>query len=292
MPSLPMYKISAPSDAKEFENILMDYSGRIYGGRSTLLGRNGQAQHGVDVVVTRDDSSIICVQCKDVTQKAVTRTNIDNWIEEAEQSIIPMVRFVIAVASYRDATIQEYVYSLSQKRVLQGKIPVEIVFWEDIEHFLKLNKDFLQLYYPYLANQQIGTNAENSNVLIKAPYDLKNAFLNEFVKYHVREYIEVDIFVGFPYDFAVMCDQFELSVQQIMYRAIMLRDSDMYHEITQFMNALHELTSCWSSLAELVNEKMVRVIAIHIRNEQETYNALIDMLRTTVLKHLDTILDF
>lgn len=64
MPSLSMYKISAPTDPKEFENLLLDFAAVRYKGNATLLGRQGQKQHGVDVVVTRGDYSLVCVQCK------------------------------------------------------------------------------------------------------------------------------------------------------------------------------------------------------------------------------------
>ncbi len=84
MPALSMYKISAPSDPKEFENLLLDYSAAIYGGEASLLGRQGQAQHGIDVVVIRHDNSIVCVQCKNVKDSSVTTDRIDQWIKEAE----------------------------------------------------------------------------------------------------------------------------------------------------------------------------------------------------------------
>ncbi len=150
MPSLAMYPISPTKDEKEFEHILLDFGQNVYGGQASLFGRKGQAQHGIDVVVNRLDGSRVCIQCKDYISTSVTTAKIDAWIAEAEQSAFQFQLFVIAVAAHTDARLQEYVFRVSDQRMADGKFPVNIIFWEDIEHFIKRRPELLKLYYPML----------------------------------------------------------------------------------------------------------------------------------------------
>lgn len=292
MPSLSMYKISAPTDAKEFENILLDYSANVYCGRATLLGRQGQTQHGVDVVVTRADFSKVCVQCKDIANRSITKTNIDHWISESETSPIKMQLFVIAVAGERDAPLQEYVYQKTENRMREGKYPVEIIFWDDIEHFIKSRADILQIYYPFLYQENYGIRKYDMDKypeLIKSEGELKIAFLNEFVKFRIEEMIKVDVFMGFPSQLVLMCDSFEFEIQQVLYRAIAIKNVETYKNIQQFMKALNQYNLYLGSIGEFVNEYMIRVINRTIRDEHESYEAVIDILRNDVVNILNQI---
>ena len=292
MPSLSMYKISAPTDAKEFENLLLDYSANTYCGRATLLGRQGQAQHGIDVVVTRDDYSKVCVQCKNMASRSITKTNVDQWIVESETSPIKMQLFVIAVAGERDAPLQEYVHLKMEERISEGKYPVEIVFWDDIEHFIKLRPDILQIYYPFLFQEHYGERkyaTDKYPELIKSESELKDAFLIEFVKYKIEKMIKVDVFMGFSPQLVVMCDFFEFEIQQVLYRAIAIKNVATYNNIQQFMDALSQYNTYLGSIGEYVNESMIRVVNRMIRDEHESYEAHIDMLRNNIVNILSAI---
>lgn len=292
MPSLSMYKISAPTDAKEFENLLLDYAANVYYGRATLLGRQGQVQHGIDVVVTCDDYSKVCVQCKDITKRSITKNDIDQWITESETSPINMKLFVIAVAGERDASIQEYVYQKMENRIINGKYPVEIIFWDDIEHFVKLREDLLRVYYPFLCqekNEDRRYNVEKYPELIKSEGELRIAFLNEFVKYRIEEMMSVDIFVGFPSQLVIMCDDFEFEIQQVLYRAIAIKEVGTYSKIQEFLAALKEYNSYLSSIGEFANKYMIRVINRQIRENHEAHEMVIDILRNDLIKILNQI---
>ena len=66
MPSLAMYRISPPSDYSEFEYICNDYLSQKFKSDASIYGRQGQPQQGIDIVVTREDNTLIGAQCKDV----------------------------------------------------------------------------------------------------------------------------------------------------------------------------------------------------------------------------------
>ena len=116
MSSLSMYSLPVLQDEKEFEKVLMDYGHTIYGGTAYVLGTKGQAQHGIDVIVDKEDGSRVCIQCKNYNRIPVTLSKIDSWIKDAEQSPVKFKHFVIAVSSIRDAKLQEYVCTISDKR--------------------------------------------------------------------------------------------------------------------------------------------------------------------------------
>lgn len=296
MPSLSMYKISAPTDPKEFENLLLDFAAVRYKGNATLLGRQGQKQHGVDVVVTRGDYSLVCVQCKDVKQSSVNIDSVDKWIREAESSPVPMKLFVIAVAAERDTKVQEHVFQVFDKRVAAGQFPVEIVFWDDIEHFIKSNDIILKNYYPYLYQEKknavsVGMTpiTDKYTDLLKSENELRTTFLNEVVKYHIQEMMAVDVFIGFPTELVMNSDAFELSIQQLMYRSIAIEGTDRHMQIKDFMRAFYEFTSYLSTIGEYVNEKMIRVVNQQVWNEIDTYKATIEILRKSVYSYLEEI---
>lgn len=148
MSSMSMYSLPRPQDEKEFEKILMDYGNNVIGGIATVLGGKGQAQHGIDVVVEKDDGSRVCIQCKNYQKTKVTVRMIDNWIKEADSSPVKFKHFVIATSAQREAKLQEHVYAISDKRKNGGKFTVSIVFWEDIEHYVKKDLNLLRIYYP------------------------------------------------------------------------------------------------------------------------------------------------
>lgn len=143
MSSMSMYTLPRPADEKEFEKILMDYGNNVIGGMATILGRKGQAQHGIDVVVEKEDGKRVCIQCKNYLKTKVTVKMIDDWINEADSFSVPFDHFLIAISSQSEAKLQEHVYKISDQRRNDGKFSVSILFWEDIEHYIK--KD-LNLY--------------------------------------------------------------------------------------------------------------------------------------------------
>ena len=89
-------------------------------------------------------------------------SDIDAMIDEAENFPAKIALFVIAVTTKRDARLQSYVYNLSDSRIREKKFPVEIIFWEDIEHIVKTNDFLLRTYYP-----ELYINLENSKMKVQ-----------------------------------------------------------------------------------------------------------------------------
>lgn len=271
MPALAMYHIAPPTDENEFETILIDYGQTLCGGIASLLGRKGQKQHGIDVVVTKFDGSQICIQCKDYIETTITEHNIDQWVAEAETSPIPFSFFIIATSGRRNAKLQEYVSVKSAERIAEGKWPFTIIFWEDIEHFIKQRPELLRQYYPYLYNGEVALNnmivniqnkkqdeniaitkgeAREEDIRIRVEAVLRNKFLEEVVRYRIQEMLRVDPFTGFNFDLVVAADCFEVAIQELIDKAIGLSSSDRYMQIGDFRYAFDAFTGYLSTICQ------------------------------------------
>lgn len=272
MPSLAMYEISPPTDEQEFENMLMDYGRIVCGGfPATRLGRRGQKQHGIDILVTKVDGSFWCIQCKDYINTPVTQSSIDSWVKKAEQSPIPFSFFIIATAMRRDVKLQEYVAVESARRVNSGKWPFTIIFWEDVEHFIKLYPKLIRMYYPMLYQgmesvNNLVINIQNEKqteyvavkngqlkaeeIRIQSENVLRTQFLDAVVKYRIQEMLRVDPFIGFDLELVVYADSFDLIIQRLMDRALGITVSERYMQIKEFRSAFDLFTGYLSVICQ------------------------------------------
>ncbi|MGE6335155.1 hypothetical protein [Stenotrophomonas sp. NPDC077659] len=122
--------------------------------QAQILGRQGQAQHGVDVVGWdyRNRRRLrVGVQCKrrsiaDAEGNVsvigvVTMCDVVDSLAMTEPLSIPLDSFVLATTAQQDARLQEQLASLSLARKNEGKCEVSIWFWEWFEE--KLNRNLL-----------------------------------------------------------------------------------------------------------------------------------------------------
>lgn len=307
MPALAMYEITPPTDEREFENMLVDYGRMVWGGvTSSRLGQRGQKQHGIDVLVTRQDGSCLCIQCKDYIKTQIKEHDIDEWVKKAEESPIPFSFFVIATASRLDAAIQEYVAKKSADRQKVGKFPVAIIFWEDIEHFIKLHPELIRIYYPYLYRRMEYTN----NLIIKIHDDRRDAmmkkeiteedvrivsedllqskFLDEIVRYRITDLLQVDPFVGFEFDLILASDCFSASVQELLNRAIGIESSERYIQIIEFCRAVDMFNSFLGMICQVSYDGRIAKATNELESTQSNYYE-VARLRKTALEALKII---
>lgn len=138
-------------------------------------------------------------------------------------------------------------------------------------------------------NNDIRYNVDKYPELIKNKGELRIAFLNEFVKDRIEEMLKVDVFVGFPYQLIMMRDNFEFEAQQVLYRAIAIKEVGTYSKIKEFLAALNEYNSYLSSIGEFANKYVIRVINRKMRENHEAHEAVIDILRNDLIKILNEI---
>ena len=239
----------------------------------------------------------------------MTATYIDKWIDDAEKTKFSLTQFIIATASRRDAKLFQHVAKLSDERMLAGKWPVNIIFWEDIEHFVKQRPELLSLYYPtlYYGIREIDKTKEDKynrrqeennciqsgklkedDVRIKSENLLRSKFLDEIVKYRIQKMLRVDPFVGFDFSLVIDSDCFEVAVQDIIDRAIGINSTERFMKIAEFQQALDAFVKYMSGFCiPTLDGKMVRYYEGY--GDVQALSGMIDQLRARAIELLNEI---
>lgn len=120
-----------PKSWDEFETIMCDLLRRKWNDPNALRnGRQGQSQTGVDIYGQRDgEGAYIGVQCKLHGRNGrATLAEITEEIHKAEEFKPPLKEFHIATTAPRDASLQEAIRLLSERRRQSGQFSVYIQF--------------------------------------------------------------------------------------------------------------------------------------------------------------------
>lgn len=255
MPALSTIPLQPPPDADEFEKILIPYAQATYQGQASQYGRKGQKQDGIDIIVDRHNGSRFLIQCKDYLKTDVTDKKIDKWIKKAEDEVkFDFEKLIIALGCERDGLLQKYVCMLSDERKADGKFLVSIIFWDDIQQFVKLDEDLLRNYYPniFYSNERVeekykevnstDTESQKRPEPIKTEAEIRSQCLDLIVKYRIKEYLDADQYAGFPFELVTEGDLFEIELQDLLNRSIRYKASDRYYEVSEFLGAFSQFT--------------------------------------------------
>lgn len=281
MPSLAMYPLSPPTDSKEYEKIIRDYCEKKFGGNVYLFGRSGQRQYGVDVV-SEHLSRTIGVQCKDYSDTIIKEKDIDDMISLAETFEPMLDLFIIAIAQKTDANMQRYVMVKSQERVSRSKFPVAIIYWEEVENYIKNNPIIFNKYYGFLYNCKESIPEEQ--VLVSDINTLRVKFLELYCRFKIRDVILSDVFVGIPCQNITNYDCFAFEIQCLVHNSCILQETDMYQNLKVFLKELDEYVGYIGTLVEINKNNIYTIVNSEIRKNRECYEMIIDMLRTSIIQ--------
>ncbi|NCT87552.1 hypothetical protein GXB84_09440 [Stenotrophomonas acidaminiphila] len=119
-----------PSEG-QFEELVLNLVEAIYKPAlpAQLVGRRGQQQKGIDVIVQSQDGRWIGVQCKRYLKKKLTGKIIADDLESAHDVKPPLSLFIVATRADRDGSLQEEVRQMA----LHGKQgAVHVWSWPDL----------------------------------------------------------------------------------------------------------------------------------------------------------------
>jgi hypothetical protein len=143
-------ELPIPKNWQEFETIVRDAQAQRW--KSTSLqknGRPGQEQHGVDIVGPDELGRLVGIQCKRYKTPLTLKTVTDE-IGNAESFKGRLSALFIATTADHDAKLQEQVRELSDKRVVEGKFAVALLFWDELVSSLLLNPGVAKAHYPQI----------------------------------------------------------------------------------------------------------------------------------------------
>lgn len=150
MPMPVQYALHKTTDSREFEKMVKDCAEKIWGREFSCYGRNGQIQHGIDIL---SDDGEIAIQCKDYLKRDNESRNrflqkIRQDYKKAISHFPGIITFVIATSMDRDAGLQDAVLNWEEERNGTDKtVAKKILFWEDICEVISQHPNLLNKYY-------------------------------------------------------------------------------------------------------------------------------------------------
>jgi len=152
MPTMPQYKLPRGESPSEFEVIVLDVLKQIWNDpEAKLYGRNGQSQYGIDIIGTLHvdmvpEGTAVC-QARH-TEKVDWRKIEEEDLPAADVHFEDVKQFVVATSAPRSTGDQDRARALSAERQREGKCPVVVMSWNEIEACLLRDKDLLHAHYP------------------------------------------------------------------------------------------------------------------------------------------------
>lgn len=148
MPTIHAMDLPRPTNWQDFELLVRDAFAQAWASPQLQInGRQGQAQHGVDIVGADSIGRRVGIQCKRYAQ-ILRLHDIREEVEKAESFSPPLSALFIATTCDNEAVLQQQVRALSDQRVASGKFGIGILFWGDIVAALQLNPAVFRVHYP------------------------------------------------------------------------------------------------------------------------------------------------
>lgn len=147
-----------PEYWQDFQKIVLADAEREWpGAHCESYGREGQAQDGIDVLITSQGSGPIGIQAKKrllhdaggslKLDGGLTVADIDAIIKEAENFKPALIELVIATTALPDTKLQDHVVKLNPGRADAKKFSVRLWFWDHYQSVLNWNADLQAIYY-------------------------------------------------------------------------------------------------------------------------------------------------
>lgn len=144
-----------PTDWQTFERLCRDLFGAIYDtDMSSLVGRQGQKQRGVDIIVIdrRNTGDHIGIQCKlkdPHSNKQLSHDEIEAETRKAREFTPQLTHLIIATTLQKCSQTEEIVRQISNDNSREGYFTVSIYAWGDITHELGNHDRIIKKYYPH-----------------------------------------------------------------------------------------------------------------------------------------------
>jgi hypothetical protein len=134
MPDLRNLQLAPLDDEDRFEELCLALWKRLLNQPATQRnGRRGQRQHGVDLFGRRDQPAAwVAIQCKVRSRGVLSETDILADVESAKQFNPRLSEMIFATTARRDADLQEFARTLTEKNLAEGFFSVTISSWDDI----------------------------------------------------------------------------------------------------------------------------------------------------------------
>ena len=153
-------QIPPPTNWQDFETLCWDLWRSIWNDPETQKnGRQGQAQHGVDIYGRPDEGTDWAgIQCKGkdkYSNRTITKTELEKEVENAKNFTPSLSKFIVATTGQRDQKIQTLAREITEKHREEGLFSVQVSFWEDIREKSIEYPKIIERHYEYISNAKI-----------------------------------------------------------------------------------------------------------------------------------------
>lgn len=154
IPTRPEYRLPKPKSPDEFEDVATAVLRTLWGSENVRrFGRNGQRQHGVDVLgeYQKDGTrhGVAVAQCS--SSDTLHWSKVERDIADMDGGFEPSpVLFAFVSAANRSAPLQQRFAKLNEERLRKGKCGVVVLFWEDVGDVVLADRELLARFYPDL----------------------------------------------------------------------------------------------------------------------------------------------
>jgi len=149
-------RIAPPRNWQDFEKLCADIWRRVWNDPNTQLnGRQGQTQHGVDIVGRINGAGgYVGVQCKGRDADLGRVLTIDELRRETTKARLfspPLTHFVIATTAPNDARLQSEARAITARNEREGRFSVDVMGWDDIQLRLADYPELIAKHFPNFA---------------------------------------------------------------------------------------------------------------------------------------------
>jgi len=146
-------QIRPPKSWQKFEDICLDIFKHVWADPlARKNGRTGQPQHGTDIYSSAASGlGQRGVQCKgkdEAYDARLTLAEFKRELAKAEKFKPGLQAWVLATSGPKDAALEEKVRLISAARQAQGKFPVDVLAWEDLQSLIGDHDAILAKHYP------------------------------------------------------------------------------------------------------------------------------------------------
>ncbi len=137
--------------------VLMLWESRHPDSTATMVGRSGQAQSGLDVLVRTRTGKLIGIQCKAVKQ--LTEKMLVDEVNKALTFEPTLHQFVLVTTAPHDAVMVSAAQRLSEQHSERDLFSVAVFGWEELQRLAEAHADVVRHFYPEYGGSTVSAAA-------------------------------------------------------------------------------------------------------------------------------------
>lgn len=164
-----------PQYWQQFEELTRSIVDLVYDTSSSVIGRPGQSQDGVDVFATTRRVGTVGIQCKRLDERdednnvlpggRITKTLLTREAKGALKFVPTLDTWILATTAKRNANTQKLARELTGQFAGSGvKLSVHVWFWDDYVTWLNALPDLQHWYYDRVI--KVRTPAEQDQLIL------------------------------------------------------------------------------------------------------------------------------